>query len=342
MKITMLGISGSGKTAYMSAMSQLFYHAAIDKYKIADRNNTYAGDGFTHKEFGKINTLPYGKFPDGTASSTIMTLELQYGNEKVIDIDWIDYRGGAIEELANGDMSEQNAVIYTTLLASDVIMVFVDTAVLQECNNEMVAREYVGASDISRVLTWVCNKRKVDVMFLLSKADSENVNIALDYKTFQKKLERIFSRFFADTNTGIDEYLVVPVGVVGIGNVHTLCGYLKSEDGIGQKLVFKQHIIDPDNIKTMNVASSFARALLKCFDSATTRTVADSARLEQELNRLSQNFGVVKNLIDILFFGGSRRQKIYSLSQQIEENRREILKLKAHKNGLERIALGSQ
>lgn len=197
MKITMLGTSGSGKTVYMSAMSELFFNGAVNGYTIANRGNNYDSSTFITKGFDDVNTLyQYGRFPSGTSSCIVMPLELRYKGHQVIDIDWIDYRGGAIKELANGVENPQNTEILATLIASDVVMIFVDAAVLKVCSNNIIARSRVGANEISQLLSLVARKKHIDVIFLLSKFDSSIIDASKDYEFFKTKVASIYSRFF--------------------------------------------------------------------------------------------------------------------------------------------------
>lgn len=265
-----------------------------------------------------------------------MPLELRYRGKKVIDIDWIDYRGGAIKELALGDRNDQNAEIYATLIASDIIMVFVDAAVLKVCKNDTVARSKVGAIEISQVLNWVAQKRHIDVVFLLSKADSSIINISRDYEFLKTRIEKIYSRFLVETGNNISQYPVIPIGAVGYGNVNTSYKWYSDDEG-GQVLVFENIISNVENLDTFNIASSFATVLLKCLESEIGQLNTNARKLEKELRGLTEKFGLAKNIIDILFNKSFHREKIYDLEQKIIDNRREILNLEPHKANLEHI-----
>lgn len=337
MKITMLGTSGSGKTVYMSAMSELFFNGDCEGYTIANREDNYNGTTFINKGFDKINTLyQYGRFPAGTSASVVMPLELRFKGESVIDIDWIDYRGGAIKELAVGIENAQNAEILAALIASDVIMVFIDAAVLKVCSNDIIARSQVGANEISQLLSMVAKKKHIDVMFLLSKIDSSIINFSKDYPAMKSRLQKIYSRFFTETNTDISEYSVIPVGAVGYGNVKTNYRWQSDNEG-GKTLIFENVISDFGNMNTVNIASSFANALLKSLDSETKKLNTSASQLANELKILRENFGPVKNLLDILFNKSKRREHIYDLEYIILENRGEITRLSSHRTQLEKI-----
>jgi len=341
MKITMLGTSGSGKTVYMSAMSELFFNSAINGYSISNREdesqeNNYNNATFVNRGFDKINSLyRYGKFPDGTSSSIVMPLELRYKGKKVINVDWIDYRGGALKELANGIQNERNAEIFATLLASDVILVFVDSAILKVSKNQFATRSLVGANEISQLLSMVTSKKQIDVVFILSKADSSIIDIKEDYNKLKETIGCIYSKFLTENNKEIADYPVIPVGAIGCGNVDT--SYEWKDTNTGKALIFNNKISSFETMAPFNVAASFATALLKCLSSKQNALSSEVDAVVSELDALQKKFGVVKNLIDLLFNGSKKREHIYDLKRIIMDNETEIRLLKEHKERLEKI-----
>lgn len=337
MKVTMLGTSGSGKTVYMSAMSQLLFHGRINGYGLKSRDNTPEGNAFTNIHIEDINSLyESGKFPSGTSKNTLMALELVRNGEHIMDIDWIDYRGGAIKDIILGNVTQENSEVRATLLASDVIMVFVDSSILKATPNDIFVRSRVGANYISQLLSYIVERKHVNIMFLLSKADSSNVNIKQDLAELTERIERIYSRFFSDTCTDISQYPVIPVGAVGIGNVKSSQTWESNNNGT--QLISKHEIIAFSNMNTYKIAASFAKALLLCLDSEINRKNTETPLLAKELENLTKDFGPAKNAIDMLFFGSQRRGRIHDLKQMIEENRNEIRRLQPHRANLQRIA----
>ena len=125
MKITMLGTSGSGKTTYLSALLGILYDGAIDGFHITPCDTT---DAEINRQIEEINTLYRdGKFPDGTADDIRnLSLSLCKNQFKLVDFDFIDYRGGALEEIAKDENSSKTQDLTTALLASDVALVFID------------------------------------------------------------------------------------------------------------------------------------------------------------------------------------------------------------------------
>ena len=342
MKITMLGSSGSGKTVYMSAMSELFYNGSVNGYALYNRTSettedNYVSTTFINKKFDNINTLYRdGYFPEGTSSSAIMPLELRYNREHILPIDWIDYRGGALKELANGDLNETNAEIYATLLASDVILIFIDAVVLKVIDNPIILRSKVGANEISQILNMVTAKKHINVIFLLSKADASIIDLKNDYATLKEKVGNIYSRFLVSNNTNISDYHVIPVGALGHGNVKT--SYNWQDEDNGKVLVLQNTISNYDTMTPFNVASSFSTALLLCLENERTRLNDELLSVSEELQHLQNRFGIVKNLCDILFNRSRRREHIFDLNRIIMENSNEIMNLDIHKNNLQKIA----
>lgn len=147
--------------------------------------------------------------------------------------------------------------------------------------------------------------------------------------------------FFSETNTNIDQYSVIPVGSVGAGNVRTTYEWKPDGSG-GQVLVFQNSITNFENMRTLNIASSFATALLKCLNSETNKLNTDATIIANELNELKRKFGPVKNFLDILFNNSKKREYIFDLKHIILESRREITKLTTHKIQLEAIAQDKQ
>ncbi|MDR1299476.1 MAG: hypothetical protein LBJ84_04420 [Oscillospiraceae bacterium] len=334
----MLGTSGSGKTVYMDAMSELFYHGSVNGFSISNRDDSYQNNTFVYKAFSGINTLSkHGRFPNGSSSNVIMPLKLKYKGTPLIDIDWIDYRGGAITELALGEHNSQNSKVLATLITSDVVMIFVDAAVLKVCTSVPVARANVGANEIIQLLRLIRNKKCFDIVFILSKMDSSIVNMRTEYSQLKDRLSAVYARYFADTNTNITQYPVIPVGSVGIGNVETTYKYEPNREG-GNTLVFNHEIIEANGINPINIAASFAHALLKCMEMETESIKRMLMEKENELTYLMHRSNSVSEIMDIMFSGGQGRWHIQELRNKLSESRNEINKLIAYKPQLKMIA----
>lgn len=116
------------------------------------------------------------------------------------------------------------------------------------------------------------------------------------------------------------------------------------ENNRGGKELKIQHniIVGADELEPLNIASSFAQALLLSLYRERNNLNTSVTELAKKLDELQNDFGPVKNIIDILFFSSKRRQGINSLQVEIEKNRSEIRNLFSHEERLLSIANSSQ
>lgn len=122
-KITVLGMSGSGKTCYLLA---LYYKmlAGIEGYTLTtdDKRDVELRDSYSKLRNGKLKEK---RFPVGTNSGTFekYTFDLCQSYEKIMSFDWIDYAGG---DLGNkvGAYEQLEKDIYE----SSSLFIFVDGA----------------------------------------------------------------------------------------------------------------------------------------------------------------------------------------------------------------------
>lgn len=339
MKITMLGKSGSGKTVYMSAMSELFYNGTIHGYSIANRQLDVSYEAEIFKQFNKVNTLyQFGRFPAGTSETTVMPLELQKNGQRLIDIDWIDYRGDALLEMAKGENTQGNAEILAALYASDVILVFVDATVLKLCPQDITARALIGANEISNILSIAARKKKMNVVFILSKIDASTINIQGDLEIFRNRITSLYSRFFSCAGRNLNSYSIIEVGALGYGNVQTTSRWI--DDGLGGVVpTFQNRVTNMAQLSTIHIASSFASALLMCIDSEINNQSTNVQQITLAIDGLKNELGTMwQNIIDILFCSSRKRTTLTALFQRMQASRNELNLLQNNRMDIEAIA----
>lgn len=106
MRISMLGQSGSGKTTYMCALHEAMIENEFVGFSIVPHTNG-SNDGLM--AIGMLENISFCRdgqniqFPDGTVDTTFWSFDLMYRNSKLCDLDWIDYRGGKIDEIFDGE-----------------------------------------------------------------------------------------------------------------------------------------------------------------------------------------------------------------------------------------------
>jgi len=329
MKVTMLGASRSGKTTYMAAMKTLFYDQPKEDFLLVANTNKRQSEELVYVHFDELSCLAEGRFPNATATdSTIMELTLTRGRSDVLDLSWVDYRGRAIEELARGSRTESTSRLETYLLSSDVIFVFADAELLKTIDNVplLISKSGINSAPVVEMLNRIYSKNCPSIIFLLSKCDSDLVNIANDYYLLRNRLNMAYARFFSNNRTSIERFSVIPIGCVGAGRVHT--------DTTNGNYIDR---ITRPGIVPINVDVSFAYALELCRKREVAeldRTIrAQTAALDQIVFR----YPILSKLVDTLFYGSRKQEQQWELQQMLGEKRLEKERLNVHKEALERI-----
>lgn len=127
-QITVLGMSGSGKTCYLLG---LYYKmgAGLKGYTIATDEDT---DVQLRDRYARLCDMTLGKdkrFPAGTDNTTRYKFNLQYGFESIMSFDWIDYPGGLLDRKNSGNLDEYEN-IKKTINNSSSLIICVDGSLL--------------------------------------------------------------------------------------------------------------------------------------------------------------------------------------------------------------------
>ena len=102
MRITMLGISGSGKTAFLSGVYQTMMMGSFHGLTLLPADS----DDQAYQQIGQIADIALVnrdnyEFPLGTEETTIFPLTLTDGGREICDFDFTDYRGGDVMDILN-------------------------------------------------------------------------------------------------------------------------------------------------------------------------------------------------------------------------------------------------
>ncbi len=337
MKITMLGASGSGKTSYMSMMMQQFVNDTQNGFYLVDSSGNIEQEVYLKLLIDKVSTIINGKFPDSTVINSVLQLVLMHNTEEVIDIDWIDYKGGLIKniDLNNSDTNE----ILATLISSDVILVFVDTEFLATEENEYQVKSKTGINDLIFLLNLVykkTNASKLNVLFVLSKADS-NHSQAYGEDRLISRCHELFKPHFSRCPRNA-RYAYVCVGSIGINRVKSTVNETIDTFGNSTRRITNE-IISSD-IAPYNIAASFAYCLYMACVSAIESTANEIADKSSALNQLCAGFDSVQRIIDFLFCKSKKRYAVHSLKRAIELEQVEVAALDRYRDQLYQIWKG--
>lgn len=96
-KITILGMSGTGKTCYLLG---LYYRmgAGLNGFSLAADDDTDVQLRDRYARLCDATLEPAQRFPAGTDNTSKYTFDLQYGYNTIMSFDWIDYPGGSLEK----------------------------------------------------------------------------------------------------------------------------------------------------------------------------------------------------------------------------------------------------
>lgn len=322
MKITMLGISRSGKTSYYGSLLNELYknENGVNGFYIKGR------DDIEEKKIAKIYDkighplhAIFPEFPVGTVNVNSLTLPLYKDGRLILTFDFIDYAGGDLAKIDCGEkMIEQ---LTTAIELSDVSIVLVDAILLSMYQEDIkMAREKLGVNTIISVLLkakreLLSSGKRIKVIFMLTKTDVMGISGEIPY--LKDRILQLYQDLFIQSIISRNDYAIFDVAVAGKGNVETTI--LREENG-GFQII--NAITNTPNGK--NIVSVLAKAILFAYENITYNISEISHILEEKRRR----YNWFMKLIDLLF-GGRRHRDIHELECRLEDNRIELRNLSA-------------
>lgn len=185
MIITSLGISGSGKTVFLSTLLDSLHSAvnAVDNFYLADRNvegGELLTDTLKHKNISiafnlhKIGEDNFKGYPTGTTSTVFREFSLLNGKENILDIGWLDFKGGLLSTDEEDDSQDKDD-LYSFLDKSTATIVYLDAYRITKAKNIKQARRQVGADVIGNILSHFESSKEdkvVNILFVLTQVDA--------------------------------------------------------------------------------------------------------------------------------------------------------------------------
>lgn len=335
MRITMLGISGSGKTAFLSGVYQTMM---MDNFHgLALLSAATSEQAF--RQIGQIADIALVnrnyEFALGTEETTVFPLTLEDGGSEICDFDFTDYRGGDVIDILNarGDVSASARALQRQLISSDAILIFADAQLLCQSNNRVDWQRATGAAMINplfRALVKAMDYRPLTVLLVLTKTDDESIPYDLKANRFAKLTERAMQAFdsvYQIALSHIDDgwnFGVVPVSAVGEGNSETVVRTVNGQE-VRQSVVKEGCSPEPYNIEVTMIYT------IACILSQWKR--ADDQEKEALTEKLIEE-GRGNTLLGNLFSGFKKmpkpETKVAALLESIEEKNRDIRVLNTH------------
>ena len=127
-QITILGMSGAGKTCYLLG---LYYKmgAGLKGYTITTDEDTDVQLRDRYKKLCDVTLDKEKRFPAGTDNISKYEFDLQYGYNTVMSFDWVDYPGGLLDRKNSGSLEEYEEV-KTAINNSSSLFICVDGLLL--------------------------------------------------------------------------------------------------------------------------------------------------------------------------------------------------------------------
>lgn len=197
-KVTLYGLSRSGKTCYLAAMSQ-----SLSKGIDLGGGRFFSATCYDPFQQAQLNMgmakLENGIWPDGTGDSSDYDFDLDYCLKNIGNITMKDYRGGLLDSVNTLDIDARKALT-TEFYGSEVLLFFIGADAIIDAMGNIPE----GMRNLSFINTLHSNYRRynvnyehVPVMIVITKADifdSENVNKETAKKFVVEQLSALFGK----------------------------------------------------------------------------------------------------------------------------------------------------
>lgn len=319
LRITMIGASGSGKTSFMSG---LHHHFVNNRSENGGFGITPVGDNNMDNVvnlYSMATVVEEGEFPQGSRGSSHFRFNFSLRGEDICAFDWLDYRGGAIEEALSNEAATpaDYQEIRLAIDNSESLAVFIDALQLVQYESDLKARKFSGVSIANKLITTLGLDYKfgksLTILFVLTKADGEVIDERWrqnNYEAMMRRAEKLLKPALDVATQKRWRCGVVATGVVGVGQVKTR---VLSTSSSGQ-VNFYNIIPDVDPIP-FNQESALFYLLGSVLADLTRQKAMEESRIRAEVDQLFaevQKQGLAGRLAQAVRkkFGGITRDQI--------------------------------
>lgn len=197
-KITLYGLSRSGKTCYLNAMSQTLGRG-ID---MGNRNyfTAICPNPFQQAKLDEgFDDMANGKWPSGTEDTTTYNFDLSYCLRLIQDIEIKDYRGGLLNN-TNPTSADAQRAIFEGAKGSEVLLFFIGADIIMKAmESDSVAMRQINFCNTlyAAYQKQEPNYQKTAIMLVITKADildSNNINRSQAKNFVITRLQPFFGR----------------------------------------------------------------------------------------------------------------------------------------------------
>ncbi|MBP1591427.1 MAG: hypothetical protein ILP22_05265, partial [Oscillospiraceae bacterium] len=163
-KISMIGVSGSGKTAFLSGICDTFISGNIEvkDSRNDDRSHLFKilpfmAENMAETSIGDVRRYSIRNNRNFTSVSTENTKKYMLNlfddtystTEPLCGVSFIDYKGGFVENLVNEKSGDEVKDVRNELLASNVLLIFADAIRLSAAETAGEISAALGSDDIN-------------------------------------------------------------------------------------------------------------------------------------------------------------------------------------------------
>jgi hypothetical protein len=234
MYVTMLGISGSGKTSYMSGLYEALAAEEVNGFRIesTSASTNIVDDVLALGDFDSISFSGRKfKFPPSTQKTTLWSFDLLHQQSLVSNFHWIDYRGGILTDTSDeirGDPKKLQELNELTvhIQFTNAVLIFIDSIALTRFEDLREARRRSGVDKIVSLMLQIDKaypNRNLTYVIVLTKADAVEEKWKLsNYDKLVRRGLEAFDRFIVYGKTKpMWTGGIVPISAVGENNAET-------------------------------------------------------------------------------------------------------------------------
>lgn len=329
-KLTILGMSGSGKTCYFLGM---FYKmtGGLKGYNLHTDDDTHTE--LTHRyEVLNDESKGQGRFPKPTDMPEKFNFNLQYGYQDILSFEWADYPGGYLKEKNDGDV-EGYTDVKNSILNSSTLFICIDGSLLYgDDTEEKIERVRDNCSNtINHFFSEYRqeNGNLPPTAFIITKYDECSQDTDLD--ELCEIVEEAFSGFFTEIIGAKNITTIIPVTLGKSIKDDEYAGNLKPEN-IHLPIFMGIWFALRDYVK--NLSSENSR-INRQVNELLVSLSSLSSHNKDRIKRINYEIESVRSLINSeqnRFFGGNKKY-LLELQNKLSELNQEISKIEAEEQG---------
>ena len=338
-KLTIIGMSGSGKTCYLLGM---FYKMTgrLKGYNLHTDDDTHTE--LTHRyEVLNDESKRQGRFPKPTDMPEKFIFNLQYGYQDILSFEWADYPGGYLKEKNDGDV-EGYTDVKNSIINSSTLFICIDGSLLYgDDTEEKIERVRDNCSNtINHFFSEYRQENGIlpPTAFIITKYDECAKDTNLD--ELCEIVEEAFSGFFTEIIGAKNITTIIPVTLGKNIKYEEYAGNLKPENihlpiFMGIWFALRDYVKNLGNEN--NIINKQINDLMQSLSSSFSQNKNEIERQTKEIETIQSSIKAEQGK----WFGGNKKH-IRELLDKITDLNNKITKLQNEARGKDASAAAEQ